>query len=147
MDSDIVRAMAMAIERVIARYVAAATHSAAFCGINGKTMARAVPKSWLIKAVVVSASCDPLHLWIVDVVIHMRRPSRSRETGVAEVPTLDLLSLVAAKVLRGCTCQQIASLTPNQRIVLRKTDLLVETSCTLTVSCAAAARSKSHRPV
>jgi hypothetical protein len=61
-DSDIVRATAMAIERVIARYAAAATHSAAFCGINGKKKARMVPKSWLIKAVSVSASCDLLHL-------------------------------------------------------------------------------------
>jgi hypothetical protein len=52
----------MAIERVIARYAAAATHSAAFCGINGKKKARMVPKSWLIKAVSVSASCDLLHL-------------------------------------------------------------------------------------
>jgi hypothetical protein len=103
-DSDIVRATAMAIERVIARYAAAATHSAAFCGINGKTIARAVPKSWLIKAVSVSASCDPLHLWIVGVVIHMRRPSMSREMGVAEVPVLESLSLVVVNVLYGFSC-------------------------------------------
>jgi hypothetical protein len=103
-DSDIVRATAMAIERVITRYAAAATHSAAFCGISGKTMAIAVPKSWFIKAVSVSASCDPLHLWIVGVVIHMRRPSMSREMGVAEVPVLESLLSVVANVLYGVSC-------------------------------------------
>ena len=103
-DSDIVRATATAIERVITRYVAAATHSAAFCGINGNTMARAVPKSWMIKAVSVSASCEPLHLFIVGVVIHMRRPFMSREMGVAEVPVLELLPLVVVSVLHDVSC-------------------------------------------
>lgn len=94
----------MAIERVITRYAAAATHSAAFCGNNGNTMARAVPKSWLIKAVSVSASCDLLHLWIVGVVMHMRRPSMSREMGVSEVSVLESLSFVAVSVLYGVHC-------------------------------------------
>lgn len=94
----------MAIERVIATYAAAATHSAAFCGINGKMIARTVPNSWLIKAVSVSASCDLLHLWIVGVVIHMCWPSMSKEMGVAEVPVLVSLSLVVVSVLYGTSC-------------------------------------------
>jgi hypothetical protein len=71
----------------------------------------------------------------------------SREMGVAKVPVLESLSLVVVNVLYGVSCQQIASLTLDQRTVLGMTDLLFENSYTLTVSCAAAARWKSYRPV
>ena len=67
-------------------------------------MARAVAKSWLIKTVSVNASWDRLQVCVVGVVTHMRRPSRSKETGVVEAPSPKSLLDALVEVLYGASC-------------------------------------------